>query len=566
MTTPMSAPTTSGGRSAASTPGPGSSGRPSGGGTAEPWAGTSDLLRLFLRLDRVRVAIWTLSFGLIVAGSIASLDATYSTPESLQARAAFMSNPSAVMMTGPAFGLENYTFGAMVANELSLWLFLGSAIMSVLLVVRHTRAEEETGRLEVVRALPVGRFAPAVAAMTTVALANVAVGGATTLALIATEMEVASSIAIGVATALTGLVFGAVGGLTAQLTEHARAASSMALGALAVAFLVRGLGDVIDNQGSWLSWLSPLAWGQQTRLYVDLRWWPLALSVAAVVALLAVTVALAQRRDLGAGLRAPRPGPAQASARLLSPLGLAHRLLWPVVLGWTIGMVFFAIAFGALANSLEDVMQDIPQIGEWIEIDLSDLTTSFAAAMLSFLVIAPIAIGVAGVLRLRTEESAGRAEAVLVTGSSRTALLGGWTVVVVAQAIVMLLLIGLGVGLGMAAGTGEGRWIWELTVAALAYVPATLLMVAAAIAVYGLVPRLATLAWALVVWVTIALYLGEMLGLPEWAMSLSPIHHTPLVPGEDVAAVPLAAMSALALVLAVAGFVGLHRRDIVPGE
>jgi ABC-2 type transport system permease protein len=528
--------------------------------------GTFTLLRLFLRLDRVRIALWMLSFAIIVAGSIASLDATYTTPESLQARAAFMSNPSAIMMSGPAFGLDDYTFGAMVANELSLWLFVSSAVMSILLVVRHTRAEEESGRLEVVRALPIGRFAPAVAAMITVALANLAVGTATTLALVATDIEPLSSTAIGVATALTGLVFGAMGAVTAQLTEHGRAASSVALGALAVAILVRGIGDVIDNQGSWLSWFSPLAWAQQTRLYVDLRWWPLAVSAVAVVVLLAVTAVLAQRRDLGAGLRAPKPGPARAAPRLLSPPGLANRLLWSTFLGWTIGMVIFAIAFGALANSLEAVLKDVPQIGAWMVVDLTDLTSSFAAAMLSFLVIAPMAVAVAGVLRLRTEEAAGRAEAVLVTGSTRPGLLAGWTAVVAMQAVAMLLLIGLSVGLGVAVGTGDAHWIWDLGVASLAYVPATLLVTAVAVALHGLVPRRAPLAWVLVVWITLALYLGGLLGLPDWAMSLSPVYHTPLVPGGDVEATALVVMSLAALALGAVGFLGLQRRDVVPGE
>lgn len=565
MTAPMDTPTATAGQATSPARPPGAPSRPGAGGTAEPWTGTLQLLRLFLRLDRVRISIWTLSFGLIVAGSIASLEATYSTPEALQARAAFMSNPSAVMMSGPAFGLDKYTFGAMVANELSLWLLLGSAIMSILLVVRHTRAEEESGRLETVRALPIGRFAPAVAAMTTVALANVAVGAATTLALVGSGMESASSVAIGVATGLTGLVFGAVGGLTSQLTEHARAASSMALGALALAFLVRGLGDVIDNQGSWLSWLSPLAWAQQTRLYVDLRWWPLALSAVAVVVLLAVTVVLAQRRDLGAGLRAPKPGPAEGSPRLLSPVGLSRRLLWNNFLGWTIGLFLFGIAFGALANSLEDVIKDIPQVGEWMDVDLTDLTTSFAAAMLSFLVIGPMALAVAGILRLRTEEAAGRAEAVLVTGSSRSSLLGGWTLVVAVQAVVMLVLIGLGVGLGVAAGTGDGGWVWDLVMASLAFVPATLLVAAVAIALYGLVPRLSSLAWVLVIWAALALYLGGLLNLPEWALSLSPIHHTPQVPAEAAAATPLVVMGLAAVAVAAVGFLGLRRRDVVSG-
>lgn len=565
MSAPMDTPTATAGQATSRARPRGAANRPGAGGTAEPWAGTRELLRFFLRLERVRIAVWTLSFGIFVAGSVASFNATYTTPEALQARASLMSNPSAIMMTGPAFGLDDYTFGAMVANELSLYLFLAAAIMSILLVVRHTRAEEESGRLEVVRALPVGRFAPAAAALFTVALANLAVGAATTLALVGTGMEAASSIALGMATGLTGLVFGAVGGVTAQLTEHARTASSMALGALAVAFLVRGLGDVIHNQGSWLSWFSPLAWAQQTRLYVELRWWPLAVSAAAALVLLAMTVRLAQRRDLGAGLRAPEPGPAEASPRLLSPAGLAHRLLWNTYLGWLIGMFVFAIAFGALANSLQDLLQEVPQFDEVLNLELADLTTSFSAYMLSLFAIAPIAIAVAGVLRLRSEEAAGRAEAVLVTGSARSRLLGGWTLVVGLQAVLMLVVIGLGAGLGVAAGTGESHWVGDLVLASLAYLPATLLVAGVAIAVYGLVPRLTSFTWVLVVWIALALYLGGLLNLPEWVMALSPVHHTPQVPAEAAAATPLVVMSLGAVALGAVGFLGLRRRDVVSG-
>ena len=340
----------------------------------------------------------------------------------------------------------------------------------------------------------------------------------------------------------------------------------MALGVLAVAFLVRGLGDVIHNQGSWLSWFSPLAWAQQTRLYVDLRWWPLGVSALAAIILLAVTVRLAQRRDLGAGLRAPTPGPAAASPRLLSPVGLAHRLLWNAYLGWLIGMFLFAVAFGALANSLEDLLQDIPQIDEMLQLDLTNLTTSFSAYMLSLFAVAPMAIAVAGILRLRSEEAAGRAEAVLVTGSTRTGMLGGWTLLVVLQAVVMLAVIGLGAGLGVAAGTGDGNWVWDLTLASLAYLPATLLVAAVAIALYGLIPRFTSLTWVLVVWVALALYLGGLLNLPEWALSLSPVHHTPQVPAETPQATPLVIMSLAAVALAAAGLLGLRRRDVVPGE
>lgn len=528
----------------------------------DPWVGTGILLRLDLRLDRVRVAVWTLAVALTVAGTVAALLEAYPTQESLQARAALMGNPAAVLMTGPAFGLDGYTFGAMVANELSLWVFLAAAVMSILLTVRHTRAEEEAGRLETVRALPVGRYAPAAAALLAVALADLAVGAGTAAALLGTGMAVEDSLAFGAATALTGLVFGAVAAVTAQLTEHARAASGMALAVLGAAFLVRGVGDVLDNQGSWLSWASPLAWAQQTKLYVDLRWWPLGLSVLAAVVLLVVAAGLARQRDVGAGIRPAAPGAATAVPRLLSPAGLAARLLRGSFWGWTAGAVLLAVAMGALASSLEDAVDDIPMLQQWLELGGGDLLAAFAATLLGYLVVAAVAFSVSAVLRLRVEESAGRAEGMLVTGSSRTGLLAGWLAVVAVATLGMLLLSGLALGLGMALTTGQWRWPGEVALAALAFVPGTFLLAGVAVALYGLAPRLAGAVWAPVLWVVFVMVLGQLLQLPPWLLDTSPVTHTGLVPSEDPDPVALAVMGALATVLVLAGFAGLRRRDV----
>jgi ABC-2 type transport system permease protein len=273
------------------TPGPGS-----------PFTGTGALLRLNLRLDRFRILAWTLAVGLGVYGSVVALDEAYPTDASLQSRGALLANPATIMMTGPAFAADDYTFGAMVANELALYVFLALGMMSILLAVRHTRAEEESGRLELLRSLPVGRFAPSTAAVTTVAIANVLVGAATTLALLAPtggrDLPVEDSIAFGAATALTGMVFAGLATVAAQLTEHARSATGVAMAALAVAYLVRGVGDVIHHTGSWLSWCSPFAWAQQTRVFVDLRWWPLA-----------VTAVRRRRAVRPCGLAGPPPRP-----------------------------------------------------------------------------------------------------------------------------------------------------------------------------------------------------------------------------------------------------------------
>ncbi len=110
-----------------------------------------------------------------------------------------------------------------------------------------------------------------------------------------------------------------------------RGANALASATVGVAFLLRATGDVLGQPAAdgvrlvsaWPTWLSPLGWGTQIRAFDDERWWVLTLPVALLVAGVAGAYALAERRDLGAGLLAavrPEPPPA-CSARPDSPGG-----------------------------------------------------------------------------------------------------------------------------------------------------------------------------------------------------------------------------------------------------
>ncbi|GLI31316.1 MULTISPECIES: ABC transporter permease [Brachybacterium] len=530
-----------------------------------PLTGLRSLLRLHLRLARRGILIWTLAVLVLVPASIYAMEDVYPDQAALDARATLLDNPSAVMMTGPFFAADHYTFWAMVANELLLYLLVPAAIMSILLTARLTRGEEESGRLELLRSLPTGRLAPSVSALLVVALANLALGAAVASGMLIGGGGASDSLALGLATALTGLVFGAVTAVTAQLTEHAGTASGTALGILALSFMVRGIGDVIERDGSWLSWFSPLAWAQQTRAFVDLRWWPLLVSLAAVAVLLVIAGRLSHRRDLGAGLRPAAAGRAAASAALLAPGGLTRRLVGGTHLAWGIGLFLFALAFGSLASSLTDFAENLPDLAGMAPIRLDDLTGSFSAFVLMMLAIGPVALAVSGMLRMRTEETAGRLAGVLVAGTSRARLAGQWFLVVLLGTAAMQVLLGLGVGIGVWSATEDTAWIGEMTLAALTYLPAVALYAAIALALYGLGSRLAPLAWLLVVYTALVTFLGQMLGLPDWAMDLSPLQHIALVPSEDLEVMPLVVMGVTATALALLGLALLRRRDLAAG-
>jgi ABC-2 type transport system permease protein len=176
-------------------------------------AGTAVLVRLVVRRDRVRFALWIAGIGLLVLVTVASTKSLYPTPESLREVAAVtVDNPAASALNGPPIALD--TLGGQVAYQTGAPAFTAVGLMSLLLTSRLTRGEEDSGRLELIRAAPVGRDAPLAAAVLVVAAADVVTGATTTLILLAEGLPVAGSVAFGVSLALLGFVFVGLTGIT----------------------------------------------------------------------------------------------------------------------------------------------------------------------------------------------------------------------------------------------------------------------------------------------------------------------------------------------------------------
>lgn len=524
-------------------------------------AGAGAMTRLALRRDRVRIPVWVASLALTVLGSVPALDEAYPTAQARAARAVLMQNPAAIMLAGPGYGLDDYTLGAMVTNELSLTLIVAVAIMSIQTVVRHTRAEEESGRAELVRAAAVGRSGPAVAALTVTAVANLLVAAGIWAAMVGSALDGADSLLLAVSIAASGLVFGAIALVAVQLTEHARAATGLAMAVLGVAFLVRGIGDILVEHGGVLSWLSPIAWSQQTRAFAGGRWWPLLLSVALTAAALAAAAALGERRDFGAGLLPQRPGRAAARPGLAGPLALATRLAWPSFVAWTVGIVVSGITFGSLVESVHDALADNPMLTSVLGDDV-DVTEAVLALFLPYLALAATAYGVTVLQRLRAEETEGRAELVLAQPVGRVRWFGSTFAVAAVSAALATVLGGVAMGLAAAAATGESSWTGTMMLASLAYLPALLLVLALGAALLGAAPRALALAWALVAWITVVMVVGTLVDLPEWARWISPIDQTPALPQETLDAAPLVIMTVAAAVLATVALTTFRRRDV----
>lgn len=520
--------------------------------------GTGALVRLILRRDRLRLSIWLATIAGLTYVQVVSLQELYRNPGDLAEAAALVEDNAAfIAMAGPPLALE--TLGGRVVFEISAFAMVLAALMNLFLVTRHVRGDEESGRAELVRAAVVGRHAPVTAALITALLVDVVLTGLLVLALAGPGLDAGGSATLAVGIAGVGLVFAAVGALSAQLTVSTRAASGIAGAVLAAAFVVRAIGDVGDGT---LSWASPLGWGQALRPFAGERWWVAGLLATAAAALTWGAYAVNSHRDLGAGVLQPSAGPARAAPSLLRPVGLAVRLQRGVLLGWLVALFLAGVAYGAIGNDVEDLVGDNETLADVLARTGGDLVDSFLSTTALVLALITTGYAVQAALRLRGEETGTRAEPLLATALSRGAWARSHLQVVVAGTVLVLAAAGLGTGITFAIAVGDAGEVPRLLGASLAYTPAVLVVVGAAVALWGLAPRAATAAWALVAGYFVLGFFGDLLNAPGWVEALSPFTHVPSMPAEPFDAVPLAVLTLTAAALAALGLSALDRRDI----
>ena len=527
-------------------------------------AGTGTLLRLALRRDRVLLPTSILAVVfLVTAAARATIDLYPEPALAIAAMQEALSNPAVVALYGPVSDPSSIDSLATFKTVLLGAVFL--VLLVYVVVRRHTRTEEEEGRLELLGGGVVGRRAPLAAAVLLATAAVLLTALLVTVASVQVGLDDTGSVGLGIAWATAGLTWVGVTAVAAQLAGTSRGAAGFALGALAVAYVVRVIGDGAGEGTlvAGVSWLSPLGWVVKVQAYGANRLWVGALGVIAYLLLVTLAFVLLERRDLGSGIFAGRAGPARG--RLRTTGALARRLAGGTIAGWVVGVAVLGSVMGSVAPNVERFLSgsEIRDLLTRLGGSAGSLIDTFFATELGFAAVAVSALGIALVLRLRAEETAGRAESVLATRTTRI----GWAVSQLGVALVgtALVLAVMGLVLGVVRGGQVGDvpgQVASLGGAALARLPAVWVCTAVALAFVGVAPRWTGFTWGVLLTFFALGEFGELLELPGWLVALSPFAHLPRLPGGAVEWAPLVALLAVAAALVGAGLYGLRNRDI----
>ncbi|SDL38763.1 ABC transporter permease [Nonomuraea jiangxiensis] len=445
------------------------------------------------------------------------------------------------------------------------FLYVAGAFAAVMSVVRHTRREEDSGRSELVRSAVVGRSAQLTAALLVAAGMSLIGGLVTAVALIGAGLEPVGSLAYGTAIMTAGWVFAGVAAVAAQLVREAHTATVIGLSVLGISYVMRYAGDATGQ--TWLTYLSPIGWSHLVRPYQDERWWMLLVSALVAAFLSVAAYRLLGRRDLGAGMLSERLGRERAP-ELRGPISLAWRLHRVLLVKWAAGVAFFAAVAAGLSPLARDLLARpsivVDNIVKLLGVHGDETLGAYSWYLILILAYSVALYPVLMTLRLRSEETSGRAEAVQATPVSRLRWAGAHVLLAGLGTTALMAVAGLVFGTLYALLVGDlATDVPRFLAGALSTVPAAWTVGAASVLAYALLPRAsAAISWT--VWILTA-GLGKVAG-PLYGVwdgtPLEPFHYIPnpfATASSEVT--PALTLLALTAILLGGGLVALRRRD-----
>ncbi|HUA46215.1 MAG TPA: hypothetical protein VMA77_13380 [Solirubrobacteraceae bacterium] len=443
-------------------------------------------------------------------------------------------------------------------------LAIGAAIYGLLVGVRLTRGEEDSGRLELVLAAPVGRASVGVATLAALGTGAVVLWVAELAGLAAGGVSVGGAAYLALATATVVPVCAAVGALAGQLAPSRGLALQLGGGTVAVLFLLRALADTVGGLG-WLRWLTPLGWAELLRPFAGAQPAVLLVPIAATALLLALAGRIAAGRDIGAGLLRERDRSEPRLRLLGSPFGLALRNQRGALIAWTGTLAAFSYLLGTISKSVSpaDVTKSVQR--EIAKLGTGSITTptgylSFLFSLLGVFVCVFVCTQIGAA---RQEEASQRLETVLAAPAGRRRWLAGRIALALLAAGALALACGVPAWAGARTG-GVHLGLGRSLEAGANMLPITALFLGIAALAYAAAPRWSgPISYGVLALSYLWELVGALTGAPRWLLDVTPFAHIGLVPNEPFRVIAALIMVAIAVVAGAVALELFRRRDLV---
>lgn len=523
---------------------------------------TFALVKFIFKTERIVLPLYLLSMTAFLVGLWPVFDEMLASASNMEVLIETMRNPAMISMVGPVFVEDTYTTGSMYANYMTVFSAIMVAIWNILFMVKHTRLNEEQGRSELVRSLPVGRYANEAASLIIAFLVNLVMGFLMIIGfkVLSPDASLNSIVNLSLSIVAFGFLFAVMTLLFAQLSNTARIASSLSFLTLLISYLLRATGDVSKEV---LSLISPLGLVTRTESFVNDYYWPLLILALEIIVILILAIFLLSRRDLDSGLLKERPGRRGISPFIKGVPSFTLKLLAGQLVIWALVLLTFSAMYGSTLGDLEGYINSSEIVKQMLVVNSDfSLTEQFVGLLVLIMsMIATIPV-INFVKRILTEERHFLSEEILNQPVSRYTYFASFILVSVLAAIGYQALVATGFWL-------VGRQVMEdlpdlevFMVACFNYLPAILVTLGLAIFLIGCQPRLSWLAYLYLGYSFMVIYIGRMFDLPEFMEKLTPFGLLPNYPIEKLDYGMLGILMGVFLLLTYLGLKFYRHRDL----
>jgi ABC-2 type transport system permease protein len=511
---------------------------------------------------RVRTFSFAALFALVTWANFSGYKSVYTTPASReQFQRTFANNTATRLFYGKPHNL--LTVGGYMAWRNAGVMVLFAAVWGLLAAVRALRAEEESGRAELVLAAALTRGRWFAAALAAILAGAVLLWAACFGPMLAGGLDAGQSALLSLEVAACALVFAGVGALSSQLAPTRRAAIEGASAVLLVAFLLRVVADT-SAQLDWMRWLTPLGWAEELRPFTGAQPLVLVPLLGSAALLLTGAAALSRRRDIGAGLLAARDSAPPRMGLLGSPTARALREERLSLAIWIAASGFFALIIGLISTTVASagLSTTVQQRLKALAGGVSIITPSgYIGFTFIFFVLVVSLFACAQIAAARNEESE-QLETLLALPAGRVPWLAGRLALAVAGMVAIALACAVLAWAG-AAAQSAGVSLSQMLEAGANCVPTALLFLGLGTLAYALLPRAGVgIAYGLVAIAFLWELVGDVLRAPHWLLEATPFQHIGLAPAQPFRTGAALVMLAIGVAAAALALLLFRRRDL----
>lgn len=525
------------------------------------------LLLEYLKRDRTKIVVWVIGLSLFCGGFVPAF-VEITKGDGLIGYYETMKNPAMISITGPSpiKSAEDYTLGAMYAQEMLLFSALCVMIVSALHVIKHTRKEEEQGLTELIRSFQVGRQANSLAVFIETFIINILLTLATAGLLIsfrAESMTVSGSFLFAKAIGMAGMVGAAVALLFSQIMPTSQSSTGSTLGLIGLLYAIRG---ATDNSILTLSKFNPIGWIYLTFPYTKNNWYYILFSFVFALVLMLFAVALEGGRDMGAGYLPQKEGRASAKKSLLSVHGLILRTNRGMIIGWLIGFFAIGVTYGAIYGDMQSFLEGNELLKQMFLVQGFSIEESFTSVITMIIAALCAILPIAVINKLYTEETRHRLGKILATKVKRGKVFLTTVIISVLCGTIGLLVSSFGLG-AAALSTMKNSVIsmGDFLMAGINFLPAILFIVGLTAFALGLIPKAGKAVYIYLTYSFILTYFGGIVKIPKLVLKTSILELIPSMPVENFRPLPFIVISLVGIALIILGYIGYNKRDLHEG-